>query len=240
MYDYELPEIRDFDLLNNLMENNTKVFETTESDDRENLIVQMIKDKLDLDMNKEESFANLREIFFIRVSFLNEKKEIMKQDLFISKKEMEFNFIAKMKDAQEITYKINIKDEVVKVFRNILDDNESNYYQKAKGSEISLKMDKIARKERSSDSYSYKSTNYRSSKNDKKFIYYCSVFKDRDNFIEVKHTKHEVDGNLKVKNRLDNLEKILGQYLYYPSNITSMNKGEKILIEVLSFPNIFL
>ena len=45
----------------------------------------------------------------------------------------------------------------MKVSRNILDDNDSIYYEKAKGSEISLKLDKNARKERSSDSYSYRS-----------------------------------------------------------------------------------
>lgn len=69
MYDFELPEIRDFDLLNNLMENDAKDTQTTESDNRENLIVQMLKDKLDLDMNRDERFANLREIFLSGSAF---------------------------------------------------------------------------------------------------------------------------------------------------------------------------
>lgn len=232
MYDFELPEIRDFDLLNNLMENDAKDTQTTESDNRENLIVQMLKDKLDLDMNRDERFANLREIFFVRISFLDQNKNIINQNLYISKKEMEVYFDIKKQDDQEIKYKISIQDEIVKVFRKLLDVEDSEYYNKTIGSEISLKLDKIVQKERSSDSNSYRSTNYRSNKNDKKFIYYCRVFKDREHFIEVKHTKHEVDGNLKVKNKIDSLEKTLGEYLYYPANIKSMNKGEKILIEV--------
>ena len=51
------------------MENNAKNVKTTESSSRENLIVQMLKDKLDLDMNKEESFVNLREIFLSESAF---------------------------------------------------------------------------------------------------------------------------------------------------------------------------
>lgn len=90
MYDFELPEIRDFDLLNNLMENDAKDTQTTESDNRENLIVQMLKDKLDLDMNRDERFANLREIFFVRISFLDQNKNIINQNLYISKKKWKF------------------------------------------------------------------------------------------------------------------------------------------------------
>ena len=50
----------------------------------------------------------------------------------------------------------------------------------------------------------------------------------------IEHTKHEVDGNLKVKNKIVNMEKILGDYLYYPpkSNNINLVQGEQILIEV--------
>lgn len=229
MYDYELPEIRDFDLLNNLMKNkensDIKKLEVNDSDIREKLIVQMIKDELNLDINKDPRFTNTREIFFVRVSLLNQVKKVIKQDVFLSKKEMEFDFIID----KILKYHIIIENEVVKVNRILLNDDNEEYKNRAINGIISLKSDP-SQIQRSNDNISNKSTN---SRNDKKFIYYCRIFKDRENYIEVKHTKHEVDGNLRTKDKIENLEKILKDNLYYPlDRIINLDEGEHIIVEV--------
>lgn len=122
----------------------------------------------------------------------------------------------------------------MRVTRKKLEDDEVP--KKNQGDEISLKMEKT----RTNDSNSNKSTYSRSSRNDKKFIYFCKKFLDRNRSIKVEHTKHEVDGNLKVKNEIVNMEKILGDYLYYPpkSNNINLAQGEQILIEVKQNTNL--
>lgn len=114
-----------------------KKLEVNDSDIREKLIVQMIKDELNLDINKDPRFTNTREIFFVRVSLLNQVKKVIKQDVFLSKKEMEFDFIID----KILKYHIIIENETVKVNRILLNDDNEEYKNRAKNGIISLKSD---------------------------------------------------------------------------------------------------
>lgn len=230
MYDYELYEILTFDLLETLVEENgnkCKNREVCESSQRENLIVQKLKDELNLEINKDDRFTNIREVFFYRIICLNEDEEVVAQNIYPSKNPTNLFFEIKDEKNQAIKYKIFIKEQEVRVSRKMLEDDVS---KKNQGDEISLKLEKT----RTNDSNSNKSTYSRSSRNDKKFIYFRKKFLDRNRTIKIEHTKHEVDGNLKVKNKIVNMEKILGDYLYYPpkSNNINLDQGEQILIEV--------
>lgn len=216
MYDYELFEINDFDLLINLMENNDNTNQkpdACESTQRESLIVQKLKDELELSINKNERFTNIREIFFFRVSYLNSNREVIKQNVYENKDEQDIIFIVN----ENQQYKISIKQQEVKVFRK---GKEKDDYKQLKKSSLS-----------GSESRTYKST--KSSSNNKKFIYFSRTYQDDEFFLKVEHTKHEVDGNLKVKNKIYNMEKTLGDYLYYPKDVgINMDEGEQILVEV--------
>ena len=237
MYDYELYEILTFDLLETLIEDNgnkCKNREVCESSQRENLIVQKLKDELNLKINKDDRFTNIREVFFYRISCLNKDEAVVAQNIYPSKNSSNLFFEIKDEKNRAIKYKIFIKEQEVRVTRKKLEDDEVP--KKNQGDEISLKMEKT----RTNDSNSNKSTYSRSSRNDKKLIYFCKKFLDRNRSIKVEHTKHEVDGNLKVKNEIVNMEKILGDYLYYPpkSNNINLAQGEQILIEVKQNTNL--
>ena len=180
MYDYELYEILTFDLLKTLMVDNgdkCKNREVCESSQRENLIVQKLKDELNLEINKDDRFTNIREVFFYRISCLNKDEVVVAQNIYPSKNSTNLFFEIKDEKNQVIKYKISIREQEVKVTREKLEDDED--LKKIQGDEISLKMEKT----RTNDSNSNKSTYSRSSRNDKKFIYFCKKFSDRNRTI---------------------------------------------------------
>jgi len=83
MLEYRLNDYFDYNkLYENLMPKETtksKKETTTNSNEREGLISQMMMDKFDLDLNKDKRFENGRIINFYEIKCLNEKCELLKE-----------------------------------------------------------------------------------------------------------------------------------------------------------------
>ena len=148
MFEYDYNELNqlnlnnDFDFLyKNLVEvpaEKNKDKDETEcySHKREDLIGQMLMDKLNLSKNKDNRFVNGRELFYYDISFFSDIKNKIKNFIKIkTQKNMKFDFDVTINN-EKFNYSVSIKEKIVKVNKNskakeeIISEKKSKIYVK--------------------------------------------------------------------------------------------------------------
>ena len=262
MEDDELSEIF---FLNGLMKNLIEKELTSEKNYHitEDLLVQILKDKLPLELNKDQRFIDNRKLCYIEVSLIGLQHKIIKSEIFSNQNKVEIKFDISKELNQNIIYLINIIGPGVLVKKHKLEKENKINDDKDKVNKIIEKetinnndfnesIDVFS--ENSEDNheimdYSDGEENTDPSKKifEKKICAFSRNFIDKINndtyVLNIRRTYIELDGNLNVKNEINDIKSILGEYLFYPKSIPlciekeekeeiKIKKDEKILIEV--------
>ena len=255
---YYFKETFNYELSNGLMEDNKDLNQkiVTDSHKREDIIVQILKDNLDLEINHDSNYVNGRELRFRELRFIQfklyekEKKEEEgqkeeKEDEIIEGFRQIYKKLVLNKDANNFILEIpeDIEKELkfhCKVGKTKVDINQIN-------NDGDKKMDNTLSAISSSNKNSCLFENEKSdsitraySVHDEKYFPLNLQYNLRDkNFTEkdiiltIIRKRHEFDGNLIAKNDINNLKDIIGDIIYYPKNGSiKIDKGQTILIEV--------
>ena len=135
---YYFKEICNYELFTGLMEGNKDLNQkvVTDSHKREDLIVQILKENLDLDVNHDSNFVNVRELRYIQFKLYEregkkekEKKEEEKKEE--EKKEEEKKEEEKKEEEKKEEKKIE-KEEEKKEEKKIEKEEEKNEKKKKK------------------------------------------------------------------------------------------------------------
>ena len=247
---YYFKETFNYGLFNGLMEDNKDLNQkiVTDSHKREDIIVQILKDNLDLEINHDSNYVNGRELRFIQFKLYEKegkKEEEKKEDEIIEGFRQIYKKLVLNKDANNFILEIpkDIEKELkfhCKVGETKVDINQINQ-------DDDKKMDNTLSAISSSNKNSCLFENEKSdsitraySVHDEKYFPLNLQYNLRDkNFTEkdiiltIIRKRHEFDGNLIVKNDINNLKDIIGDIIYYPKNGSiKIDKGQTILIEV--------
>ena len=217
------------DLYNNLMPKkgkNNNVY----SSKREDLITQMLIDKLHLELNNDQKFEAGRQLYFYEISFFgpdNEDKnktKLIKEEKFLKTGSSQKVFF----EANGINYTIKLEKLTTHITRDKTEKEKENSINKNEKT-ITLKTEKSQHKSKSGDKFSTSDTQ---NENDESF---CRRVKDDYDgtryTMTITYTSHEVDGNVISLEDID-IKNKLGEILFYPKeDNTKIKKDSKILIE---------
>ena len=247
---YYFKETFNYGLFNGLMEDNKDLDQkiVTDSHKREDIIVQILKDNLDLEINHDSNYVNGRELRFIQFKLYEKerkKEEEKKEEEIIEGFRQIYKKLVLNKDANNFILEIpeDIEKELkfhCKVGETKVDINQIN-------NDGDKKMDNTLSAISSSNKNSCLFENEKSdsitrvySLHDERF-YSLNLeynlknknFTKKDIILTIIRKRYEFDGNLIAKNDINNLKDIIGDIIYYPKNGSiKIDKGQTILIKV--------
>ena len=250
---YYFKETFNYELSNGLMEDNKDLNQkiVTDSHKREDMIVQILKDNLDLEINHDSNFINGRELRFIQFKlYEKEKKEEEgqkeeKEDEIIEGFRQIYKKLVLNKDANNFI--LEIPDDIEKELKFHCKVGETKVDINQINNDGDKKMDNTLSAISSSNKNSCLFENEKSdsitraySVHDEKFfplnLQYNlknKNFTKKDITLTIIRKRHEFDGNLIAKNDINNLKDIIGDIIYYPKNGSiKIDKGQTILIKV--------
>lgn len=219
------------DLYNNLIQKSKKHTNTLYSSKREDLITQMLIDKLHLELNKDKKFEAGRKLYFYEISFYELDDEDKNKTKLIQEKK-----ILKKGSSQKEIFNVNGIDYTIalemynvhvkrkKTPEEIEKDNNKNE------DTITLATEKSTQKSKSRDKFSTSDTQTENIE-----FFHRKVkdyYKGKHYTIAIAYTNNEVDGNVITLEDID-IKNKLGEIMYYPKEDNSkIKKDSKILIEL--------
>ena len=236
MFDYELNEYNHIDdIYNNLMRKKTnKPPRDSYPFKREDLITQMLMDKLQLQLNKDPKFEFGRKIYYYEISFFGpddsdeNKMQLIKEKKILKKgSSQEEIFIV---NGINYTIYLEMHNTHVKRKKTLEEMKKLTNNKNEDTNTITLATEKSTQKSKSGDRFSTSDT-----QTENIDIFYRRVVDDYEGkhyIMTITYTNHEVDGNLIALEDFD-IKNKLGEILYYPKgDTTKIKKDSKILIEV--------
>ena len=247
----KLNEFYTYDFLyNNLVpKEDTKKPTTTNPIKRGDIITQMLMDNLNLELNKDKRFEKDRYLYYYEVSYFkieekeqfkekekSKEKTIIKEKKYLKRGSSQIEFF----EVNGINYTIKFEKLDVQVSRPFLESEGAEAKIAAENNEYVKKISST----KSDKKYSTSEKDLSSSSQDqeKNTTFYKNIIDTIDKkkyLLSVMYTNCEVDGNVVTKEAV-NVINILGDILYYPKteDVTKIEKGAKILIEVKQNPSL--
>ena len=221
------------DLYNNLMPKKGKKNNNAYSSKREDLITQMLIDKLHLELNKDQRFEAGRKVNFYEISFFGQDDKDKNKTKLIQEKK-----ILKKGSSQEEIFIVNGIDYTIKLEmynarvtrkktkEEIVDSNNKEEDTKT------LVTEKSTQKSKSQSENKFSTSDTQNENNDSFYRRLKDDYKGMHYIMTITYTNHEVDGNVITLEDID-IKNKFGEILFYPKDDNSkIKKDSKILIEV--------
>ena len=222
------------DLYNNLIpKKGKKHTNDLYSSKREDLITQMLIDKLHLELNKDQRFEAGRKVNFYEISFFGQDDKDKNKTKLIQEKK-----ILKKGSSQEEIFIVNGIDYTIKlemyntrVTRKKTQEEIEDSNNKKEDTKT-LVTEKSTQKSKSQSENKFSTSDTQNENNDSFYRRLKDDYKGMHYIMTITYTNHEVDGNVITLEDID-IKNKFGEILFYPKDDNSkIKKDSKILIEV--------